>query len=192
MKKTISIMVLLTGFSLLQGCIVPFVAGAAASAVVVNDRRNIQTMSDDQQIQYTAYQQIIADPSLTTGSHIVVETFDRNVLLVGEAPTEDIRDRVEAIVRALPKVNRIYNQITIGPPASAAELSTDSWITTKVRSEMIATKGLNSGQVKVITENGSVYLLGIVTHEQAQLAVNVARHVNGVQRVVKLFEYTNF
>ncbi len=185
-------MVLLTGFSLLQGCIVPFVAGAAASAVVVNDRRNIQTMSDDQQIQYTAYQQIIADPSLTTGSHIVVETFDRNVLLVGEAPTEDIRDRVEAIVRALPKVNRIYNQITIGPPASAAELSTDSWITTKVRSEMIATKGLNSGQVKVITENGSVYLLGIVTHEQAQLAVNVARHVNGVQRVVKLFEYTNF
>ncbi len=192
MKKIFSVLILLTGFSLLQGCIVPFVAGAAASAVVVNDRRNIQTMSDDQQIQYTAYQRIIADPSLTTGSHIVVETFDRNVLLVGEAPTEDIRDRVYAIVRALPKVNRIYNQITIGAPASAEELSTDSWITTKVRSEMLATRGLNSGQVKVITENGSVYLLGIVTHEQAQLAVDVARHVNGVQRVVKLFEYTNF
>lgn len=192
MKRTISILLLVAGVSLLQGCVVPFVAGAAASAVVVNDRRNIETMSDDQQIQYTAYQRIIADTSLTTGSHIVVETFDRNVLLVGEAPTEDVRNRVEAIVRSLPKVNRIYNQITIGPPASPAELSNDSWITTKVKSEMLAAKGLHSSQVKVITENGSVYLLGIVTHDQAQLAVDVARHVSGVQRVVKLFEYANF
>ena len=192
MKKYFSILILLMGFSILQGCIVPFVAGAAASAVVVNDRRTIKTMSDDQQIQYTAYQQIIADTSLTTGSHIVVEVYDRNVLLVGEAPTEDVRDRVEALVHALPKVRRVYNQITVEPPASATELSQDSWITTKVKTQMLATKGLNSGQIKVITEAGSVYLLGIVTHEQAQLAVDVTRHIAGVQRVVKLFEYTNF
>jgi osmotically-inducible protein OsmY len=191
MKKYFSILLLLTGFSILQGCIVPFVAGAAASAVVINDRRNIQTMSDDQQIHYTAYQRIMADTSLTTGSHIVVEVFDRNVLLVGEAPTADVRDRVEALVRSLPKVRRVYNQITISPPATAAELSQDSWVTTKVKTQMLATKGLNSGQVKVVTENGSVYLLGIVTHDQAQLAVDVARHIAGVQRVVKLFEYSN-
>lgn len=192
MKKYVSILVLLMGFSILQGCVVPFVAGAAASAVVINDRRNVQTMSDDQQIHYTAYHEIMADTSLTTGSHIVVEVFDRNVLLVGEAPTEDVRDRVEALVHALPKVRRVYNQITIGPAASATELSQDSWITTKVKTQMVATKGLHSSQIKVITENGSVYLMGIVTHDQAQLAVDVTRHIAGVQRVVKLFEYTNF
>lgn len=191
MKKYISILLLLSGFSILQGCVVPFVAGAAASAVVINDRRNVQTMSDDQQIHYTAYHEIMADTSLTTGSHLVVEVFDHNVLLVGEAPTEDVRDRVEALVHALPKVRRVYNQITIGPAASAEELSQDSWITTKVKTQMVATKGLNSSHIKVITENGSVYLMGIVTHDQAQLAVDVTRHIAGVERVVKLFEYTN-
>lgn len=192
MKRVISILVLLMGCSLLQGCFVPIVAGAAAGAAVINDRRDIQTISDDQQIQYTAYHQVTADTSLTAGSHIVIATFDRNVLLVGEAPTDDVRDRVEALVKAMPKVNRVYNQIIVGPPASPAELSNDSWITTKVKTQMLATKGLKSSQVKVITENGSVYLMGIITHDQAELAVDVTRHVAGVQRVVKLFEYSNF
>jgi osmotically-inducible protein OsmY len=80
--------------------------------------------------------------------------------------------------------------LEIGVPASPAQMSKDTWITTKVKSSMIATKGLSSSQIKVVTENGTVFLMGIVTRAQGDAASDVARRVNGVQNVVTLFEYT--
>lgn len=193
MRKKLLVALFLAGMSLLQGCIGIAVvgAGAAASGMVINDRRSLQTMSDDQQIEYTANNAIKGNPDLATNSHVVVASFDHIVLLIGEVPNEMVREHIRALVESLPKVSRVYNQLIIAPPASPVQISKDTWITTKVKTEMLAAKGLNSGQVKVETENGTVYLMGIVTHQQADIAVDVARQVSGVQRVVKLFEYSN-
>jgi osmotically-inducible protein OsmY len=192
MKKLVYITVLMLSFFLLQGCM-SFTtgSGAPAGATVVNDKRTLQTIADDQNIEHTADTQISKNTVLNTNSHIVVVSFNHAVLLVGQVPTQNVRQRVEAMVQALPKVTRVYNQLDIAAPTSPMTRSNDTWITTKVKSQMIGAKGLNSGQIKVVTENGTVYLMGVVTRKQADLASDVTRRVTGVKRVVTLFEYTH-
>lgn len=189
MKKLVYAALLLSTLNL-QGCVlVAAGAGAATSAVVVNDRRSIQTMTDDQNIEFTAQSQINQNAAYNT-SHIVVVSFNHAVLLVGQVSTDDVRQNVEAMVQALPKVTRVYNELDVAASTSAVTRSKDALITAKVKTQMLGTQGLNSGQIKVVTENGVVYLMGVVTHKQADLASDVARRVNDVQRVVTLFEYT--
>lgn len=177
---------------LLSGCVGAgaFAAGAATGGAVANDRRSISTINNDQNIRFQASTKIAADKSLNNKCHIVVATFNGIVLLTGQAPSEELRVKAQRYVASVLNVRRIYNEISIAGPTSPLTQSSDAWITTKVRSAMLATKNLNSGQIKVVTENGSVYLMGIVTHKQADLAVEVARQIAGVQRVVKIFEYT--
>jgi osmotically-inducible protein OsmY len=174
---------------MLPGCFVPFVAGAALGGAIVYDRRDFQTMVDDQEISQQANNKMHTDNELYQNAHIVVTSFNRSVLIVGQAPTETLRAKVQQIVAALPNVKRIYNEVTISGPTSAAVRSSDSWITTKVKSQMLVEPKLRSGQIKVLTENGVVYLIGVVRHSQADVAIDIARQVSGVQRVVKIFEY---
>ncbi|HEV2613090.1 MAG TPA: BON domain-containing protein [Gammaproteobacteria bacterium] len=194
MKKIVySLMLVLTlGFGL-QGCVVlaAGAAGAATGAAVVNDRRTVKTITDDQNIEYTANSEINQSPALHQNSHIVVVSYNHAVLLVGQVPSDAVRTQVEALMQSLPKVSRIYNQLQVRQKTTAMRRSQDAWITTKVKANMLAEKGLNSGQIKVVTENGVVYLMGIVTKSQSQLASDVARRVTGVRRVVTLFEFTH-
>lgn len=182
---------LLVCCAFLQGCVVLAAGvGAAGGASVVNDKRSFQTMSDDQNIEFTAASEIKASPTLSYNTHITVVSFNHVVLIAGQVPGDSIRQHVGALVQALPKVARVYNELEIAPPTSMLIRSSDTWITTKVKSQMIAAKGLDSGQIKVVTENGTVFLMGIVTHRQSRLAADVARQVDGVRKVVTLFEYT--
>lgn len=184
-------LVLLVCCALLQGCVVLAAgAGVAGGASVANDNRSFQTMTDDQNIEFTASSEIKASPTLNYNTHITVVSFDHVVLIAGQVPGNSIRQRVSALVEALPKVSRVYNELEIAPPTSMLIRSNDTWITTKVKSQMIAAKDLNSGQIKVVTENGTVFLMGIVTPRQSRLAADVARQVDGVRKVVTLFEYT--
>jgi osmotically-inducible protein OsmY len=175
----------------LQGCV--FVAGAAAGAAgiaVVYDHRKLEQIMQDQKITNKIADKITNNPNLNNEkSHIDVTTFNQVVLLTGETTTEDYRQEAEEIARNTPHVTRVYNQITIKGATSSLTRASDSWITTKIKTEMLATKGLQSGTIKVVTENGSVYLMGIVTHQQADIAVDIARQVSGVQRVMKIFQY---
>ena len=91
----------------------------------------------------------------------------------------------------MPDVTKVYNEIAVKGPTSSLSRASDSWITTKIKTQMLATKGLQSGSIKVVTENGAVYLMGMVSREQADTSVNIARQVTGVQKVVKIFQYTN-
>ena len=193
MKKIAYIFMLLVTLGLLQGCVVLAAAGAGAAttAVVVNDRRPVQTITDDQNIEYTAHSEINQTPALNENSHISVVSYNHAVLLVGQVPSDAVRTQVESLVQSLPKVSRVYNQLQVRPETTMMQRSKDTWITTKVKTNMISEKGLNSGQIKVVTENGVVYLMGIVTKPQARLASDVARRVSGVKRVVTLFEYTH-
>lgn len=176
----------------LQGCI--FVVGAAAGAAavaVVYDHRTISNTLQDTKIANKIMDKIRAVPALKNESHIEATVFNRVVLLTGETPNPDWRQQAEEIAKSVPDVTRVYNQISIQGPTSTLTRTSDSWITTKIKGQMLATEDLKSSSIKVLTENGVVYLMGTVNRQQADIAVDIARQVSGVQKVVKIFQYTN-
>jgi osmotically-inducible protein OsmY len=187
-----NLFIILTMALALQACF--FVAGAAAGAAgvaVVYDHRKLEKIVQDQKIVSAAAQKINAIPELTEDSHISITCFNQILLLTGETTTPALREQAEDAVRSVPNVKRIYNEITIKGPTSSLTRASDSWITAKIKTQMLATKGLQSSTIKVVTENGTVYLLGIVTHKQAEMGVEIARQISGVQKVVRIFQYTD-
>ncbi len=159
-----------------------------AVGVVVNDRRSVRTIAIDQKIRYQANLKIASDAKLN-GSRVVLTSFNRAVLIVGQTPTYKQLLEVQECVASVPNVKKIYNELTISAPVSNLTNSSDAWITLKLRSKMLADPYLNSTQIKIVTENGVVYLVGIVTYHNAKRVIHIARTTKGVQRVVTLFEY---
>lgn len=187
-----NLMILIAITLSLQGCI--FVAGAAAGAAgvaVVYDHRKLEKILLDEKIAKNVTSKLRAASNIHENSHIEVTCFNQIILLTGEATNPSIKQQADDIVRTVPEVKRIYNQITIKGPASSLTQASDAWITAKIKTEMLATKGLQSGTIKVVTENGTVYLMGTVNRDQAEISVDIARQVQGVQRVMKIFQYTN-
>ena len=168
-----------------------FLAGAATSGVIIYDRRSIQMIATDQKIIFKSRSLLENNKELRDRTHVDITSFNRMVLLTGQAPSAELRNRVFTLVSSVPKVKKIHNYIKVGGPSSQLTRSSDTWITTKIKSKMLATEHLHSSQIKVLTENGHVYLLGKVSTTQANLAVNIARRVAGVQEVIKLFVYDN-
>ncbi len=192
MKQFIRHSLLLVGLaSSLQGCI--FVAGAAAGAAaiaVVYDHRTLSNTVEDTKLANKIADKIHQVKALRDDSHIEVTVFNGVILLTGETPKAEWRLQAEVIAKSQAN-GRLYNQITLQGPTSSLTRTSDAWITTKIKSQMLATEDLKSSSIKVITENGVVYLMGIVTREQADTAADIAREVSGVQKVVKVFQYSN-
>jgi len=190
MKKQKLLLIALLTLAL-QGCF--FIAGAAAGAAaitIVYDHRTVDSILQDQRIDREVLRKIADNPELHSSTHISVTSFGQVVLLTGEAPTPELRKQVEATAWTVKGITRIYNAITIQGPTSTLTHASDTWITTKIKTEMLATKGLKPASIKVVTENGTVYLMGTVTPAQEATVVNIARHTAGVQKVVKIFQYT--
>lgn len=185
MKRNIILLTLIC--SILTGCIAAVVAGAA-TGLVVYDRRSMVMMERDARIFHVVHTAIVTDPRFRD-SHIVVTVFNQAVLLVGQTPIASLRVVAEKIAQGTPHVRRVYNQITIDQPRLLTERSQDTLITAEVRTKLLAKRGLESGSIRVVTESGVVYLMGVATVDQANLAVSVARQINGVRRVVKVFQY---
>jgi osmotically-inducible protein OsmY len=191
MNKTTLLLFLGTPL-LLTSCIpAAFVGGAAATGVVAGDTRSVDTIASDHDINYKIEAQFVRDPVLKAKyNNISSTTFNHVVLLTGQVRDEDAKNQAEEIARKTPSVKKVYNQIEVSHRESALSESNDSWITTKVKTAMVGEKGLKSSQLKVITENGTVYLMGITTKEQGDLAAQATSKVQGVNKVVKLFEYS--
>jgi len=185
MKRNIVILFLLS--SLLTGCVAAVVAGAA-TGLVVYDRRSVVSIERDARIFHSIHTAIATD-SRFKGSRIVVTVFNQAVLLVGQTPIASLRVVAEKMAQSTPHVRRVYNEVTIDQPRILTEQSKDVWVTGEVRTRLLTKKGLESGSIRVVTESQVVYLMGSVTTQQASLAVDVARHVQGVRRVVKVFQY---
>jgi len=187
MKRLITII----GLTLtLQGCI--FVAGAAAGAAaiaVVYDHRTISHTLEDTNIANKISDKLSKIEDVRLNSHIDVTVFNGVVLLTGQSPNSQTRTQAGEIAKSTSGVFKVYNEVTMQAPTSSLTRTSDSWITTKIRTEMLAKQNLKSSTIKVITESGTVYLMGIVTKEQADIAVDIARQVAGVQKVIKIFEY---
>jgi osmotically-inducible protein OsmY len=173
----------------LSGCIGLVLGGAAGGASVVNDPRTAGSQVEDASIELKAGNLLRGDKELSQQTHINVTSYNQIVLVSGEAPTEDMRTRVFNLVKGIEKVRTAHNEVTIAAPSPISARTTDSWLTTSVKTKIVGTKELNAIRIKVVTEAGTVYLMGLVKQDEGDLAAQVASQTAGVQRVVKLFEY---
>lgn len=190
MKDSIRIFTAFTCFMFLQGCVpAVFVAGAAAGGSVIYDNRGMKIIVEDRNIVSQAEQRLASDKALKTQAHVVITTLNHNVLLAGQAPTKELSDEAERLVKAMSKVNVVYNEIAIEDPTAHKVRAHDAWLTTKIKTLLLAEKNLRSTQIKILTENSVVYVLGLVTRGQGDLATDKIRQIDGVEKVVKLFEY---
>ncbi len=184
-------LVLLCLLPYLFGCAAVAVGGGAVAASTAIDRRTTGTQIEDQTIEVKAVRTINQDAELKEQAHLNITSYNTVVLVTGETPTEAMRQRAIELVTAVDKVSHVYNEISIAAPSSLVSRSSDSLITSKVKTKMITDKELDGLHVKVVTEKGVVYLMGLVTRQEAELATSIARQTGGVQKVVKLFQYTD-
>jgi osmotically-inducible protein OsmY len=182
--------VLLSISLLLSSCVAVVLAGAAAAGMVVYDKRDVAIVQFDTRTAYEINHKIVKD-DVFDNSRIGVSTFNRMVLLVGQTPKPSLKNKALKIAQNKKGVKRVYNEIVIANPITISQQTKDAWITSQVKASMLTKKGLKSGSVKIVTENGVVYIMGRVNHDQANLAVDVARRIDGVKKVVKIFQYTD-
>lgn len=181
--------VLAASYLALQGCAPAVVVGTTAGVAAAHDRRTFGAIIDDQTIELKSAAAIDADDDIKKIVHINVTSMNGIVLLTGEAQTIEARDAVLTHVRAINGVRRITNEIRITDPSPFSARSEDGLITSAVKARFLVTKDLDPTRVKVVTENRAVYLMGLVTHAEGDLAADLATNIDGVERVVKIFEY---
>ncbi|HEY0290085.1 MAG TPA: BON domain-containing protein [Pseudomonas sp.] len=130
-----------------------------------------------------------ASPDLDDNSHIVVTSFNGIVLLAGQTPRADLKQLAEQTAAAVQKVKKVNNELQVIQPSSLLARNNDAWLTTKIKTEMLTDSAIPGSRIKVVTENGIVYMLGLLTQQEAARATNLVQGVSGVQKIVKLFEY---
>ncbi len=168
------------------GCILPLFLLLQGCAGILN-KTGLPTYYSDSNIKFAIITRLKRVPELYNPNHIVPTVYQGTVLLAGQVMRPNQRIEVEKIIQGIPGIKRIFNELEVSGPTSTLTRSSDSYITSKIKTDMIFTKGLKSRNIKIVTENGVVYLMGTVTKSQAKLAANVARKVSGVQKVVTLF-----
>lgn len=171
----------------LAGCAPIILGGAATGALVATDRRSVGAQTEDREIQVKAEANIANN--LPDAAHVNVTVFNRRVLLTGEVPNDASKQRAVEIVKQISNVRGIVDEMAIGPASSFGSRSNDAWITSKVKANLINTKEISANVFKVVTERGEVFLMGLVSEEEGRIAANVASRIDGVQKVVKLYEY---
>lgn len=170
----------------LQGCADVALSGAQ----VVYNRHSIQKNLGDQLITMQIYQAIkFRNHDIFKDANISIATFNQIVLLAGQVPSKWQREKALEVVKRVPNIKEIYNLIEIASPSSSLTRLSDTWITTKVKGKMIASDQISPSNIKVVTENGTVFLIGTVQPNEAQTAVKIASTTDGVRNVVKIFSY---
>ena len=193
MRKSplLAVLAFVTASSTLLSACVPVVIGAAVAgtALVVADRRSVGAQADDEAIEL----KISNNVGSTFGDrvHVSVTSYNGIVLLTGEVPTAELKAQVEQVARTTAKVRRVDDELAIGAVTSIGARSNDAYITSKVKARLVETNKVPANLVKVVTERQIVYLMGILSHAEADAAAQIAATTSGVQRVVKVFEYTD-
>ncbi|MGE5088049.1 MAG: BON domain-containing protein [Candidatus Levyibacteriota bacterium] len=174
--------------ALLAGCAPVIVAGAVGgAALVATDRRSAGAQVDDSSIELKIANNIGA--GFGDRVHVNVTSYNGVVLLSGEVPTQDTMNSIVEIARTTPKVRTVHNELLIGQASNLESRTNDSYITAKVKSRFVEANKFSATHVKVVTERQIVYLMGLVTHAEADAASQIAATTTGVTRVVKLFQY---
>lgn len=176
--------------TLLPGCGAVLVGGVATGAAIIYDRRPSEVVVDDQTIALQAVDLAQKNPDIGQHSRIVTTSYNHVALLTGQAETAAISDRYAAMVGNLPKVRKVVNDVTVGPMASIARASEDTYITSRAKFAIsqVDLPGFDATRVKVVTESAVVYLMGLVSTDEATATTEKVRYIPGVKRVVPLFE----
>ena len=173
--------------SQITACVPVVVGGAAATGAMAADRRTSGIYVEDENIELKAVKKM--ETNLGEDAHVNVTSYNRNVLLTGEVPVAESKSKAESLVKEITNTRSITNEISVGPKSTIGSRSNDSYITSKIKTKFVTENKFPANYVKVVTENGVVYLLGIVTNKEADEAVEIARNTDGVTKVVKVFEY---
>lgn len=181
------LLIALAALAPMSGCAVVAAGGAATGVLMVDDRRTAGTYLLDEEIELKAASRV-SDQRLD-GVHANFTSYNRRLLITGEAPTDAVRARVAEIARTVPNVREIANEMDIGAPTSLASRTGDGYVTAKVKTRFLDDKRFGANHVKVVTENNVVYLMGLVKRAEGAAAGEVAARTSGVKRVVKVFEY---
>lgn len=171
---------------LLQGCVGAAAVGVGAGALMIGDRRLTETYIADEGIEIRVANRIAE--RFGDKAHVNASSYNRSVLLTGEVPDAAAKAEAEKIAAGVPNVKAISNEIEVAGVSSLSARSNDAFITSKVKGRFVDANKFAVNHVKVVTENGAVYLLGMVTQREADAAVEVARTTGGVRKVVRVFE----
>ncbi|MDP9501253.1 division/outer membrane stress-associated lipid-binding lipoprotein [Bisgaard Taxon 45] len=177
---------------LLQGCVTATIAGTAAVATkVATDPRTVGTQVDDETLEEKVRFAIRKDAQVKSEARINIISYSGRVLLIGQAPNASVAEVATSLAKGVEGVNEVYNQIRIQPQISFGQIAKDGVTTTEIKSKMLVDSRVKSTDIKVVTENAEVFLMGNVTQAQADAAADIARNVSGVNKVVKVFNYLN-
>jgi osmotically-inducible protein OsmY len=190
LKKAFYASVLMTSVAIsLQGCPLVLLGAVGGGALIATDRRTLGTQAEDREIQIKIATQFAHH--LPKTAHIRVAVFNQQVLLTGEAPNLAIKEKAQSIARQVTGVKQLIDETTITGVSRADRPSApnDAYLTTKVKAALVRDKILSANDFKVVSEHGTVYLMGLVTTEEGARAANIVSHVSGVLRVVKVFQY---
>ena len=186
MRKLIGLTLVAVAGSLLQGCFPLAVTGMGSAALIASDRRTAGTYIEDEGIEWKVIGKV---RDRFSGAHVNATSFNRRILLTGEAPNEDAKKQIEEAVRTIENVKEVTNELQVAGASSIASRGNDSLVTSNVKVRMVNNGRFSPQHVKVITEQGVVYLMGLVSPQEGDAAVEIARTTSGVNRVVKVFDY---
>ena len=176
--------------ALLQGCVPVMVAGAVGgTALVATDRRSVGAQADDEAIELKISNAI--NSQYGESVHAIATSYNGVVLLSGEVPTPEIFSSIGNLAKNTDKVRIVHNELAVGPNADMSVRSNDTFITSKVKTRFVEANKFSTTHVKVVTQRGIVYLMGLVRRDEGDAAAQIASTTTGVVRVVKLFEYIN-
>lgn len=173
----------------LQGCAGIAIAGGATAGAMANDRRTSGAFIDDEVIEWKVYDVLNSDQQIREQAHLNTTSYNGIVLLTGEVPNEAMQVKATRLARNVQGVRQLHDETSVAAPSSILSRTGDTWITSKVKTALLADDARMGARTKVVTEKGVVYLMGIVSQQEADKLTDIARRVGGVQKVVKVFEY---
>lgn len=186
--KNLALLVTLSLAVMLSGCVGLFIAGAATTVNLITDPRTTEEIWNDNYIE-AEVTGLIKKPPYRGKSRIVSSSFRGSVVLMGQAAEPETLHALEQDVAKIKGVTQVHNQVRTKEALTTAELTKDTWITTKVKSALVTDNELNGVKIKVITEDREVFLFGYVSHAHAEKASQLARNVAGVKQVILAFQY---
>ncbi|MBS6026428.1 periplasmic or secreted lipoprotein [Haemophilus pittmaniae] len=173
----------------LQGCVAAVLGGAAVGTKVATDPRTTGTQLDDETLEMRVENAVEKDQQVKSEGRVNAVSYSKRILLIGQVPSETAKETAGSLAKGVDGVKEVYNELRVGPKVTIGQISKDSWITTQVKSKLFVGNNVKATDVKVITENNEVFLLGDVTQSQGDAAAEIASKIGGVQKVVKVFNY---
>ena len=178
---------LIVALPVLSACVpAVVVSGAAVGVMSVHDRRSTGVQTDDELTEWKASNRL--PQRLANAAHVNFVSYNRVLLITGEAVDEETRAAIGSLAAAVEGVKKVHNELLIAPPSSLASRSNDGLISTKFKARLVESNQLSSNHIKPVTENGTLFLMGLLNEQEARVAVSIARTTDGVRKVVSLFE----